>query len=76
MWCVRERGLQALQEPENIERLSRCDEAAIAEIDIGAFQNWRQPMSMHPELAAALQKAGQVNENNCGGYAICEPRSI
>lgn len=33
MWCVRERGPQALHEPDNIERLSRCDEAAISEID-------------------------------------------
>jgi hypothetical protein len=33
MWCVRERGPQALHEPANIERLSRCDDAAIAEID-------------------------------------------
>jgi hypothetical protein len=33
MWCVRERGPQALHEPANIERLSRCDSAAIAEID-------------------------------------------
>lgn len=32
MWCVRERGPQVLREPENIERLSRCDEAAISEI--------------------------------------------
>jgi hypothetical protein len=33
MWSVRERGPQALHEPANIERLSRCDEAAISEID-------------------------------------------
>jgi hypothetical protein len=33
MWCVRERGPQALHEPANIERLSRCDDAAVAEID-------------------------------------------
>jgi hypothetical protein len=33
MWCVRERGPHALHEPGNIERLSRCDDAAIAEID-------------------------------------------
>jgi len=33
MWCVRERGPQALHELANIERLSRCDGAAIAEID-------------------------------------------
>lgn len=33
MWCVRERGPQALQQPANIERLRRCDDAAIAEID-------------------------------------------
>jgi hypothetical protein len=33
MWCVRERGPQALHEPANIERLSRCDDATIAEID-------------------------------------------
>jgi hypothetical protein len=33
MWCVGERGSQALHEPANIERLSRCDDAAIAEIN-------------------------------------------
>jgi hypothetical protein len=32
MYCVRERGLAALDEPANIERLSRCDAAARAEI--------------------------------------------
>jgi hypothetical protein len=31
--CVRERGLAALKEPANIERLSRCDVAAKAQID-------------------------------------------
>jgi hypothetical protein len=31
--CVRERGLAALKEPANIERLSRCDKAAKAEIN-------------------------------------------
>jgi hypothetical protein len=30
---VRERGLAALKEPANIERLSRCDDAAKAEIE-------------------------------------------
>jgi hypothetical protein len=34
MWCIRKRGPQALHETANIERLSRCDEAAIAEIDV------------------------------------------
>jgi hypothetical protein len=33
IWSVRERGPQALHDPANIERLSRCDEAAISEID-------------------------------------------
>jgi hypothetical protein len=33
MYCVRERGPQALHESANIERLGRCDEAAISEID-------------------------------------------
>jgi hypothetical protein len=31
--CVRERGVAALKEPANIERLSRCDAAAKAQID-------------------------------------------
>jgi hypothetical protein len=31
--CVRERGPSALREPANVERLSRCDEAAKATID-------------------------------------------
>jgi len=33
MWCVRERGIGALREPENIRRLKECDEAARAQID-------------------------------------------
>ena len=33
MWCIRERGPQALREPANIERLLRCDPMARAEID-------------------------------------------
>jgi hypothetical protein len=33
MWCVRERGPQALHEPPNLERLRRCDDEAIAQID-------------------------------------------
>lgn len=32
MYCVRERGVNALTETANIERLSRCDDAAIAKI--------------------------------------------
>jgi hypothetical protein len=31
--AVRERGLGALQEPATLERLARCDQAALAEID-------------------------------------------
>jgi hypothetical protein len=33
MYCVRERGLAALKEPANLERLMRCDEAAKEQID-------------------------------------------
>lgn len=33
MLCVRERGLGALQEPANLERLERCDEAARQQIN-------------------------------------------
>ena len=33
LYCVRERGVSALKEPENLERLSRCDEAARAQIN-------------------------------------------
>jgi hypothetical protein len=33
MHSVRERGLDALNEPNNLERLSRCDENALAEIN-------------------------------------------
>jgi hypothetical protein len=32
MFCVRERGLDSLKEPANVERLNRCDAAALAEI--------------------------------------------
>jgi hypothetical protein len=31
--CVRQRGIAALKEPANVERLSRCDESARAEIN-------------------------------------------
>jgi hypothetical protein len=33
MWCVRERGLPALQEAANIERLLRCGATARTEIN-------------------------------------------
>jgi hypothetical protein len=33
LYCVRDRGPAALREPANIERLSRSDRAARAEID-------------------------------------------
>ncbi len=32
LYCVRSRGLAALKEPGNEERLSRCDEAAMKQI--------------------------------------------
>lgn len=32
MHCVNERGMAALKEPANVERLSRCDEGARATI--------------------------------------------
>jgi hypothetical protein len=33
MYCVRERGLAALRDRTNLERLSRCDEQARAQIN-------------------------------------------
>jgi len=33
LYCVRERGLAALKEPANLERLARCDDAARAQIN-------------------------------------------
>ena len=33
MWCVRERGIAALEDSKNQQRLSECDEAARAEIN-------------------------------------------
>ena len=33
LWCVRERGVEALREAANIERLLRCDSTARAEIN-------------------------------------------
>ena len=33
MFCVRERGLKTLEESANLERLSRCDESARAQIN-------------------------------------------
>jgi hypothetical protein len=43
MWCVRERGIAALQESANVERLSRCDTRAKTEINnrIAALQKER-----------------------------------
>jgi uncharacterized sporulation protein YeaH/YhbH (DUF444 family) len=32
LFCVRERGIDALKEPNNVERLSRCDDAAKRQI--------------------------------------------
>jgi hypothetical protein len=32
MYCIRERGMAALKEPANVERLSRCDDEARATI--------------------------------------------
>ena len=37
--CVRERGIAALNEPVNIERLSRCHAGALAQIDARLVQN-------------------------------------
>jgi hypothetical protein len=34
MYCVRERGVQALKEAANIERLGRCDAAAKAQVNV------------------------------------------
>jgi hypothetical protein len=33
MYCVRERGLAALREPANQQRLMKCDDAARAEVN-------------------------------------------
>jgi hypothetical protein len=33
LWCVRERGLGALDEPKNVERLVSCDAAGTAELN-------------------------------------------
>jgi hypothetical protein len=33
LYCVRTRGIGALKEPANVERLSRCDPAARTQID-------------------------------------------
>ncbi len=54
MLSVRERGPQALHEPNNIDRLSRCDDNAIAEIDARVT---KLEGGQHAELAAALRKA-------------------
>jgi hypothetical protein len=45
MYCVRERGLAGLEEPNNVERLLRCGPAARAQID---------------ERIAKLQAAGRL----------------
>jgi hypothetical protein len=39
LYCVRERGIAALNEPVNIERLSRCRAGALAQIDARLAQN-------------------------------------
>ena len=33
VYCVRERGLGALKKPANVERLSRCDDAATRQVN-------------------------------------------
>jgi hypothetical protein len=33
VYCARERGAEALNEPDNLARLRECDKAALAEID-------------------------------------------
>jgi hypothetical protein len=33
LYCVRERGPNALHEPENVERLRQCDTAAVSQIN-------------------------------------------
>jgi hypothetical protein len=33
LYCIRMRGQNSLQEPANLELLSRCDAAALAQID-------------------------------------------
>jgi hypothetical protein len=35
LYCVRERGVAALHEPANLERLKLCDSAALAQVDAG-----------------------------------------
>jgi hypothetical protein len=56
MWCVRERGLNALREPENIERLSRCDTGAKAEINQRIEAYWQRERSY--EAATRLLRRG------------------
>ena len=45
VYCVRKHGIEALKEPANVERLSRCDAAARKEINerIKAFLNRKNP---------------------------------
>jgi hypothetical protein len=33
LYCVREHGPMVLHEPDNVERLARCDKAALAQVD-------------------------------------------
>jgi hypothetical protein len=33
MYSVRKRGIETLKEPANVERLTHCDKAALAEIE-------------------------------------------
>jgi hypothetical protein len=41
--CVRERGLKAFKEPANIERLRRCDAAAMTQIDARLIKSKGNP---------------------------------
>lgn len=53
LYCVRVRGVAALKEPANIERLARCDQAARAEIDrrIAKIKDCKLQTSQAPSCA-------------------------
>ena len=63
---VKERGVEALTDPNNQDRLRRCDAAAIAEINrriVETHKGCRMKYSeLNPRLAAALKVAKEGSE--------------
>jgi len=67
MACVCERGLAALKEPANVERLSRCDKTARAEIE-RRIQEGHEMKHTPEQVAAAIQLVRTGGKRAKGSY--------